>query len=56
MKRYLLDYEDEVFTLIMLAVVGPDVSMLPLTEILDRKIAFQQTAGTYRIEVTCHYA
>jgi len=40
MKRYLLDCEDEIFTLIMLVVVGADVLMLPPDEILDRKIAF----------------
>jgi len=53
MKRYLLDCEDEVFTLIMLAV---DFLMLPLIEILDRIISFQQTSDAYRIEVVFHDA
>jgi len=40
MKNTYLRCEDEIFTLIMLAVVGANVLMLPPTEILDRNIAF----------------
>jgi len=41
MKNTYLRCEDEIFTLIMLAVDGVDVLMLPLAEIFDRQTAFE---------------